>query len=105
MQLKMMILTFINIEEVGEFGIVDVVSQNKDDIDAARVVSIVEFGAFMELLTSMILFNSSGRKPKGEWCSYRHIQCRPSPQSHLVCRKSVDESFSFHQPRRYSRLL
>lgn len=54
---------------MGEFGIVDVASQNKDDIDAAikwikeictvpevgdiydaRVVSIVEFGAFMEFL-------------------------------------------------------
>ncbi len=61
--------TIINIEEVGEFGIVDVASQNKDDIDAAikwikeictvpevgdvydaKVVSIVEFGAFMEFL-------------------------------------------------------
>ena len=61
--------TIINIEEVGEFGIVDVASQNKDDISAAikwikeictvpevgqvydaKVVSIVEFGAFLEFL-------------------------------------------------------
>ncbi len=61
--------TIINIEEVGEFGIVDVASQNKDDINAAikwikeictvpevgqvydaKVVSIVEFGAFLEIL-------------------------------------------------------
>ena len=61
--------TIINIEEVGEFGIVDVASQNKDDINAAikwikeictvpevgqvydaKVVSIVEFGAFLEFL-------------------------------------------------------
>jgi polyribonucleotide nucleotidyltransferase len=61
--------TIINIEEVGEFGIVDVASQNKDDICAAikwikeictvpevgqvydaKVVSIVEFGAFLEIL-------------------------------------------------------
>jgi polyribonucleotide nucleotidyltransferase len=54
---------------VGEFGIVDVASQNKDDINAAikwikeictvpevgqvydaKVVSIVEFGAFLEFL-------------------------------------------------------
>ena len=61
--------TIINIEEEGEFGIVDVASQNKDDIAAAlkwikdictvpevgdvfdaKVVSIVEFGAFMEFL-------------------------------------------------------
>ena len=61
--------TIINIEEVGEFGIVDVASQNKDDIAAAikwikdictvpevgqvydaKVVSIVEFGAFLEFL-------------------------------------------------------
>ena len=61
--------TIINIEEEGEFGIVDVASQNKDDIEAAikwikeictvpevgqvydaRVVSIVEFGAFLEFL-------------------------------------------------------
>ena len=61
--------TIINIEEEGEFGIVDIASQNKDDIAAAlkwikdictvpevgdifdaKVVSIVEFGAFMEFL-------------------------------------------------------
>ena len=61
--------TIINIEEEGEFGVVDVASQNKDDIETAlkwikdictvpevgdifnaRVVSIVEFGAFMEFL-------------------------------------------------------
>ncbi len=61
--------TIINIEEDGEFGIVDVASSNKDDIAAAlkwikdictvpevgdvydaKVVSIVEFGAFMEFL-------------------------------------------------------
>ena len=61
--------TIINIEEEGEFGIVDVASSNKDDIAAAlkwikdictvpevgdifnaKVVSIVEFGAFMEFL-------------------------------------------------------
>ena len=61
--------TIINIEEEGEFGIVDVASQNKEDIAAAlkwikdictvpevgdvydaKVVSIVEFGAFMEFL-------------------------------------------------------
>ena len=61
--------TIINIEEEGEFGIVDVASQNKDDIAAAikwirdictvpevgqiydaKVVSIVEFGAFLEFL-------------------------------------------------------
>ena len=61
--------TIINIEEEGEFGIVDVASQNKDDIEAAikwikeictvpevgqvydaKVVSIVEFGAFLEFL-------------------------------------------------------
>jgi len=61
--------TIINIEEEGEFGIVDVASANKDDIAAAlkwikdictvpevgdvfdaKVVSIVEFGAFMEFL-------------------------------------------------------
>ena len=61
--------TIINIEEVGEFGIVDVASQNKEDIAAAikwikeictvpevgqvydaKVVSIVEFGAFLEFL-------------------------------------------------------
>ena len=61
--------TIINIEEVGDLGIVDVASQNKDDIAAAikwikeictvpevgqiydaKVVSIVEFGAFLEFL-------------------------------------------------------
>jgi polyribonucleotide nucleotidyltransferase len=61
--------TIINIEEVGEFGIVDVASQNKDDIAAAikwirdictvpevgqiynaTVTGIVEFGAFLEFL-------------------------------------------------------
>ena len=61
--------TIINIEEEGEFGIVDVASQNKEDINAAikwikdictvpevgdiynaKVVSIVEFGAFLEFL-------------------------------------------------------
>ena len=61
--------TIINIEEEGEFGIVDVASSNKEDIAAAlkwikdictvpevgdifdaKVVSIVEFGAFMEFL-------------------------------------------------------
>ena len=61
--------TIINIEEEGDFGIVDVASQNKEDIAAAikwikdictvpevgdiynaKVVSIVEFGAFMEFL-------------------------------------------------------
>ncbi len=61
--------TIINIEEEGEFGIVDVASANKEDIAAAikwikdictvpevgdvydaKVVSIVEFGAFMEFL-------------------------------------------------------
>jgi len=61
--------TIINIEEEGEFGIVDVASQNKEDIAAAlkwikdictvpevgdifnaKVVSIVEFGAFLEFL-------------------------------------------------------
>ena len=61
--------TIINIEEEGEYGIVDVASQNKDDIEAAikwikdictvpevgdiynaKVVSIVEFGAFLEFL-------------------------------------------------------
>jgi polyribonucleotide nucleotidyltransferase len=61
--------TIINIEEEGDFGIVDVASANKDDIAAAlkwikdictvpevgdvfdaKVVSIVEFGAFMEFL-------------------------------------------------------
>ncbi|MBQ9546513.1 MAG: polyribonucleotide nucleotidyltransferase [Bacteroidales bacterium] len=61
--------TIINIEEVGDQGIVDVASQNKDDIEAAikwikeictvpevgqvynaKVVSIVEFGAFLEFL-------------------------------------------------------
>ena len=61
--------TIINIEEEGEYGIVDIASQNKDDINAAikwikdictvpevgdiydaKVVSIVEFGAFMEFL-------------------------------------------------------
>ena len=61
--------TIINIEEVGDLGIVDVASQNKDDIAAAikwireictvpevgqiydaKVVSIVEFGAFLEIL-------------------------------------------------------
>ena len=87
--------TIINIEEEGEFGIVDVASQNKDDIAAAlkwikdictvpevgdvfdaKVVSIVELltivfyskcvrslwhGAFMELLTSMVLFSGVRR--------------------------------------------
>ncbi len=61
--------TIINIEEEGEFGIVDVASQNKEDIEAAikwikdictvpevgqiynaKVVSIVDFGAFLEFL-------------------------------------------------------
>ena len=61
--------TIINIEEEGEFGVVDVASQNKEDIEAAvkwindictvpevgqiydaKVVSIVEFGAFLEFL-------------------------------------------------------
>ena len=61
--------TIINIEEDGDLGIVDVASQNKDDIAAAikwireictvpevgqvydaKVVSIVEFGAFLEFL-------------------------------------------------------
>ena len=61
--------TIINIEEEGDFGIVDVASANKDDIAAAlkwikdictvpevgdvfdaKVVSIVEFGAFLEFL-------------------------------------------------------
>jgi polyribonucleotide nucleotidyltransferase len=61
--------TVINIEEDGEFGIVDVASSNKDDIEAAlewikgicavpevgtvyqgTVKSIVEFGAFIEIL-------------------------------------------------------
>ncbi len=61
--------TIINIEEVGELGIVDVASQNKDDIAAAikwikdictvpevgqvynaTVTGIVEFGAFLEFL-------------------------------------------------------
>ena len=61
--------TIINIEEEGEFGIVDIASQNKEDIAAAlkwikdictvpevgdvfdaKVVSIVEFGAFLEFL-------------------------------------------------------
>lgn len=61
--------TIINIEEVGEMGIVDVASQNKDDIAAAikwikdictvpevgqvynaTVTGIVEFGAFLEFL-------------------------------------------------------
>ena len=61
--------TIINIEEVGDLGIVDVASQDKASIEAAikwireictvpevgqvydaKVVSIVEFGAFMEFL-------------------------------------------------------
>ena len=61
--------TLINIEEVGELGIVDVASQDKEGIAAAikwiqeictvpevgqiydaKVVSIVEFGAFLEFL-------------------------------------------------------
>ena len=61
--------TIINIEEEGDYGIVDVASSNKEDIAAAlkwikdictvpevgdifnaKVVSIVEFGAFMEFL-------------------------------------------------------
>ena len=61
--------TIINIEEVGDQGIVDVASQDKEGIDAAikwikeictvpevgqiydaKVVSIVEFGAFLEFL-------------------------------------------------------
>ena len=61
--------TLINIEEVGELGIVDVASQDKEGIEAAikwiqeictvpevgqiydaKVVSIVEFGAFLEFL-------------------------------------------------------
>ena len=61
--------TIINIEEVGDQGIVDVASQNKEGIEAAikwikdictvpevgqvydaKVVSIVEFGAFLEFL-------------------------------------------------------
>ena len=61
--------TIINIDEEGDFGIVDVASQNKEDIAAAikwikdictvpevgdvynaKVVSIVEFGAFLEFL-------------------------------------------------------
>ena len=61
--------TIINIEEEGDFGIVDVASANKEDIAAAikwikdictvpevgdvyeaKVVSIVEFGAFLEFL-------------------------------------------------------
>ena len=61
--------TIINIDEEGDFGIVDVASQNKDDIAAAikwikdictvpevgdiytaKVVSIVDFGAFLEFL-------------------------------------------------------
>ncbi|MBR1798997.1 MAG: polyribonucleotide nucleotidyltransferase [Bacteroidales bacterium] len=61
--------TIINIEEVGDLGIVDVASQNKDDIAAAikwikdictvpevgqvydaKVVSVVDFGAFLEFL-------------------------------------------------------
>ena len=61
--------TVINIEEVGDLGIVDVASQDKDSIEAAikwikdictvpevgqvydaKVVSIVEFGAFLEFL-------------------------------------------------------
>ncbi len=61
--------TIINIEEVGEFGIVDVASQDKESIEAAikwikdictvpevgqvydaKVVSIVDFGAFLEFL-------------------------------------------------------
>ena len=61
--------TIINIEEVGEYGIVDIASANKDGIEAAvkrikdictvpevgqvynaKVVSIVEFGAFLEFL-------------------------------------------------------
>ena len=61
--------TIINIEEEGDLGIVDIASQNKDDIEAAvkwikeicivpevgqvydaKVVSIVEFGAFLEFL-------------------------------------------------------
>ena len=68
--------TIINIEEEGDYGIVDVASSNKEDIAAAlkwikdictvpevgdifnaKVVSIVEFGAFMELLTLMVLFS------------------------------------------------
>ncbi|MCR4829046.1 MAG: polyribonucleotide nucleotidyltransferase [Bacteroidales bacterium] len=61
--------TIINIEEVGDQGIVDIASANKDGIEAAvkwikdictvpevgqvydaKVVSIVEFGAFLEYL-------------------------------------------------------
>ena len=61
--------TIINIEEVGDLGIVDVASQDKESIEAAvkwikdictvpevgqvydaKVVSIVEFGAFLEFL-------------------------------------------------------
>ena len=61
--------TIINIEEQGDLGIVDVASQDKESIDAAvkwikeictvpevgqiydaKVVSIVEFGAFLEFL-------------------------------------------------------
>jgi len=61
--------TIINIEEVGENGVVDVASQDKESIEAAikwikdictvpevgqvydaKVVSIVEFGAFLEFL-------------------------------------------------------
>ncbi len=61
--------TIINIEEVGDLGIVDVASQDKNGIEAAvkwirdictvpevgqvydaKVVSIVEFGAFLEFL-------------------------------------------------------
>ncbi len=61
--------TVINIEEVGEVGVVDIASPNKESIEAAlawiknictvpevgqiynaKVVSIVEFGAFLEFL-------------------------------------------------------
>ena len=61
--------TIINIEEVGDLGIVDVASQDKESIEAAikwikdictvpevgqiydaKVVSIVDFGAFLEFL-------------------------------------------------------
>src|SRR5574337_2086285 len=61
--------TIINIEEVGEFGIVDIASENKDSIDRAvariksittmpevgeeyegKVKSIMPFGAFVEFL-------------------------------------------------------
>jgi polyribonucleotide nucleotidyltransferase len=61
--------TIINIEEVGENGVVDVASQDKESIEAAikwikdictvpevgqiydaKVISIVEFGAFLEFL-------------------------------------------------------